>query len=60
MKLMEDREISSKEEMMDLAGSMEESSEEQKKHVKDLIKRYWAHTSRAHEEAAAAASICNC
>ena len=25
--------------------------------MKDLIKRYWAHTARAHEEAAAAASI---
>ena len=57
MKSMEDREISSKEEMMDLAGPMEESSEEQNKHVKDLIKRYWAHMSRADEEAAAAASI---
>ena len=25
--------------------------------MKDLIKRYWAHTARAHEEAAAAASV---
>ena len=57
MKSTEECEISSKEEMMDLAGPMEQSSEEQKKHVKDLIKRYWAHTSRAHEEAATAASI---
>ena len=57
MKSTEECEISSKEEMMDLARLMEELSEEQKKHVKDLIKRYWAHTSRAHEEAAAAASI---
>ena len=57
MKLMEDHEISSKEEMMDLARPMEESLEEQKKHVKDLIKRYWVHTSRAHEEATAAASF---
>ena len=57
MKLTEEREISSKEEMLDNAGPMEQSSEEQKQHVKDLIKRYWAHTSRAHEEATAAASI---
>ena len=57
MKSMEECDISSKEEMMDLARPMEEASEEQKQHVKDLIKRYWAHMSRAHEEAAAAASI---
>ena len=30
---------------------------EQKQHIKDLIKRYWAHTAKAHEEASAAASI---
>ena len=54
---MEECKISSKIEMTDLAGPMEQSSEEQKKHMKDLIKRCWAHTSRAHEEAAAAASI---
>ena len=57
MKLMQEREISSKEEMVDLAGPMEEASEEQKQHVKDLIKRYWAHMSRVHEEATAGASI---
>ena len=57
MKSTEERQILSKEEMIDLARPMQQSSEEQKKHVKDLIKRYWAHTSRAHEEAAAAASI---
>ena len=55
MKSVEECKIPSKEEMVDLAQPMEESSEEQKKHVKDLIKRYWAHTSRAHKEAAAAA-----
>ena len=57
MKSVEEHEIPSKEEMVDLARPMEESLEEQKKHVKDLIKRYWVHMSRAHEEAAAAASI---
>ena len=40
MKSTEEREISSKEEMKDLARPMEQSSEEQKKYVKDLIKRY--------------------
>ena len=30
---------------------------EDRKHVIDLIKRYWTHTTRAHKEAAAAASI---
>ena len=55
--VMKSVEIPSKEEMIDLARPMEESLEEQKKHVKDLIKRYWVHTSRVHEEAAAAASI---
>ena len=36
---------------------MEECTAEDRKHVRDLIKHYWAHTSKAHEEAAAAASI---
>ena len=57
IKSVEECKIPSKEEIVDLAGPMEESSEEQKKHVKDLIKRYWVHMSRAHEVAAAAASI---
>ena len=43
--------------MMDIAGQMEERTAEDRKHVRDLIKRYWVHTSKAHEEAAAAASI---
>ena len=42
---------------VEMAGDMEGSSEEHKKHVRDLIKRYWVHTLKAHEEAAAAASM---
>ena len=30
---------------------------EHKQHVRELIKHYWAHTAKAHEEASAAASI---
>ena len=56
-KTVEERKISPKEKMVEMAGEMEESSEEHKKHVKDLIKRYWVHTSKAHEEAAVAASM---
>ena len=36
---------------------MEEESEEKWKHVKDLIKRFWAHTAKAHEESVVVASI---
>ena len=43
--------------MMDIAGQKEERMAEDRKHVRDLIKRYWEHTSKAHEETAAAASI---
>ena len=43
--------------MVAMAGSMEDRTEEKKKHVKEMIKRYWAHTTKAHEEAAAAANI---
>ena len=56
-KSVEECEIPPKEEMMDIAGQMEERTAEDRKHVRDLIKCYWAHTSKAHEEAAAAASI---
>ena len=56
-KSMEDREIPPKEEMVDIAGAMKKRTPEDRQHVKDLIKRYWAHTTRAHGEAAAAASI---
>ena len=43
--------------MVELAGPMEEAYREQKQHIKDLIKCYWAHTAKAHKEASAAASI---
>ena len=56
-KAVEDSEILPKQEMVKLAGPMEEHTEEQKKNVKDLIKHYWAHTAKAPEEASAAASI---
>ena len=55
--MVEDCEIPPKQEMVKLAGPMEEHTEEQKQHIKDLIKRYWAHTVKAHKEASAAASI---
>ena len=55
--MVDDREILLKHEMVELAGPMEECTEEQKKNVKDLIKCYWAHTANAHKEASAAASI---
>ena len=43
--------------MAEIAGEMENCTPEDRKHVKDLIKHYWTHTPRAHEEAAAAAGI---
>ena len=57
LKTVEERKILPKQALVDIAGEMEDSTEECKKHVKDLIKRYWAHTSKAHKEVAAAASI---
>ena len=42
---------------MDIAGQMEECMAEDRQHVRDLIKCYWVHTSKAHKEAAAAVSI---
>ena len=54
---IEDREIPPEEEMVEIAGPMKEKTEEEKKHVKEMIKRYWAHTAKAHEEAAAAANL---
>ena len=53
----EDCKIPPKEEMVEIAGEMEKRTPEDRKHVKDLIKHYWTHTTRVHEEAAAAASI---
>ena len=54
---IEDREIPLREDMVEIARPMEEKMVEEKKHVKEMIKWYWAHTTRAHEEAAAAANI---
>ena len=54
---IEDREIPPEEEMVEIAGPMKEKTEEDKKHAKEMIKRFWAHTARAHEEAVAAANI---
>ena len=54
---IEDREIPPKEEMVEIAGPLKEKTEEEKKHVKEIIKQYWAHTAKAHEEAAAAANL---
>ena len=56
-KSTEDREIPPKEEMVEIAGEMENRTPEDRKHVKDLIKRYWTNTTQAHKEAAVAASI---
>ena len=56
-KSTEDREIPPKEDMVEIAGHMENCTPEDRQHVKDLIKRYWTHTTRAHKEAAMAASI---
>ena len=56
-KSTEDHEILPKEDMVEIAGEMENRTLEDRQHVKDLIKRYWVHTTRAHKEAAAAASI---
>ena len=56
-KSTEDREILPKKEMLEIAGEMENRMPEDRKHVKDLIKCYWTHTTQVHEEAAASASI---
>ena len=55
-KSVEDHKIPLKE-MIQLADPMEEKTEEKWKHVKNFIKCFWAHTSKAHEESAAAARI---
>ena len=57
LKATEDREIPPEKDLADIAGTMENRTPEDRQHVKDMIKRYWAHTARAHEEAGAAASI---
>ena len=57
LKTVEECEILPKEAMGEMACEMEESLAKHKKHMKDLIKRHWAHTLKAHEEAAAAVTI---
>ena len=54
---IEDHKIRPKEDMVEIAGPMQEKTVEEKKHVKEMIKRYWAHTTKAHEEAMAAANL---
>ena len=44
-KSTEDHEIPPKEEMVEIAGEMEKRMPEDRKHVKDLIKRYCTHTT---------------
>ena len=56
-KTVEDREIPLKDDMMEMAGEMENHTPENRQHVKDLIKCYWTHTARAHKEASVAASM---
>ena len=56
-KTTEDREIPPKDDMVEMAGEMEKCTPEDRQHVKDLIKCYWMHTARVHEEASVAASI---
>ena len=56
-KSTEDREILPKGDMVEIAGEMENHMLEDRQHVKDLIKCYWAHTTPVYEEAATAASI---
>ena len=56
-KTVEHREIPPKDDMMEMAGEMENCAPEDRQHIKDLIKCYWMHTARAHKEASVAASI---
>ena len=55
--MVEDCKIPPREDMTEMAGEMENCTPEERKHIKDLIKCYWTHTARAHEEASTAASI---
>ena len=47
-KTVEDREIPLKDDMMEMAGEMENRMPENRQHIKDLIKCYWVHTARVH------------
>ena len=44
-KSTEDCETPLKEEMVEIAGEMEKHTPEDRKHVKELIKCYWTHTT---------------
>ena len=44
-RLTEDFKIKPKDEMVEIAGEMEKHMPEDRKHVKDLIKHYWTHTT---------------
>ena len=44
-KSTEDGKIPPKEDMVEIAGKKENRMPEDRQHVKDLIKRYWAHTT---------------
>ena len=44
-KSTEDCKIPQKEDMVEIAGEMENRMPEDRQHVKDLIKCYWAHTT---------------
>ena len=56
-KSIENHKIPPKQDMVAMAGPMEDRMAENRQHVKDMIKRYWAHMTKVHEKAAAAANI---
>ena len=56
-KSTEEHEIPEKSEMMSLAETVKDKAPDEKANIKDLIKCFWAHTLKAHEEVSAAASI---
>ena len=43
--------------MVDIVGPMDKKTAEHKQHIRDMIKRDWAYTAKAHEEASGVASI---
>ena len=45
LKATEDREIPPEKDLADIAGTMENRTPEDRQHVKDMIKHYWAHTA---------------
>ena len=56
-KSIENHKILPKQDMVAMAGPMEEHTAKNRQHVKDMIQCYWAHTSKVHKEASAAANI---